>query len=63
MLVSLSHIGALDVASIATYSLSIIPVSIGVWFGSKVHQYLSDWHFRQAVMLSIITLGDFLILR
>lgn len=62
MLSSLALMGSLNTESIATYSLGIIPVAIGVWLGNKLRKRLSDERYRQAVMLLIIILGALLLL-
>ena len=63
MLGSLYAMQALDTESIATYSLGIIPVAIGVWLGNKVRRKISEDRFRQSVMLLIVLLGGLLLLR
>ena len=63
MLGSLYAMQSLDTESIATYSLGIIPVAIGVWLGNKVRRKIPEDRFRQSVMLLIILLGSLLLLR
>ena len=63
MLASLLWIGALDTQSMATYSLGIVPVALGVWLGNKLRRRLSDDRYRQAVMALIVVLGVILLSR
>jgi uncharacterized membrane protein YfcA len=57
MLGFLYYIDALDTASIANYSLGVIPVVIGVWLGGKVRKRLPEKRFKQSVMILIVALG------
>lgn len=57
MLGFLYSMNILDTDSILTYALGIIPVAIGVWLGGKVRRRLPEKHFKQAVMVLIVTLG------
>ncbi len=61
MLGFLIHLNALDIDSIATYSLGIIPVAIGVWLGGKVRRRIPEHRFKQMVMGLIVALGILLL--
>jgi len=62
VLISLLLSNNLDVTSLASYSLGIIPVSLGVWLGGKVRRRLPEERFKQAVMLLIVMLGFMLLI-
>jgi len=62
VLTSLLLSNNLDVTSLASYSLGIIPVSLGVWLGGKVRRRLPEERFKQAVMLLIVMLGFMLLI-
>jgi len=62
VLTSLLLSNNLDVTSLASYSLGIIPVSLGVWLGCKVRRRLPEERFKQAVMLLIVMLGFMLLI-
>ncbi len=57
MLGFLYTMGTLDTDSIATYSLGVIPVALGVWLGGKVRKRIPEELFKRAVMILIICLG------
>jgi len=62
VLTSLLLSNNLDVTSLASYSLGIIPVSLGVWLGGKVRRRLPEERFKQGVMLLIVMLGFMLLI-
>jgi len=62
VLISLLLSNNLDVTSLASYSLGIIPVSLGVWLGGKVRRRLPEERFKQGVMLLIVMLGFMLLI-
>lgn len=61
MLSSLLLTNSLDVDSVFTYLLGIIPVGLGVWLGGKVRKRLPEERFKQAVMVLIVVLGVLLL--
>jgi uncharacterized membrane protein YfcA len=62
MLGFLYNMNTLDTDSIATYSLGVIPVAIGVWLGGKVRKRIPETRFKRIVMVLIITLGLLLLI-
>jgi len=63
MLGFLISIDRLDSSSTLTYSLGILPVTIGVWLGGKVRKRIPEQGFKRMVMLLIMTLGALLLSR
>ncbi len=63
MLAALNQFGTLDLQSSALFSLGILPVAFGVWWGNRLRKRLSDDVYRRAAMLLMIALGLALLIR
>ena len=63
MLAGLYYLDELDVTSTMYFSLAIIPVMLGVWFGNAMRKRLNDDLYRRMAMLLLIFLGLALLAR
>ena len=63
MLLALYSYDFLDVESGVAFSLSVVPVALGVWLGNKARQRMHDDLYRRLAMLLMVLLGVLLIIR
>lgn len=63
MLAALYGYGFLDVKTGAAFSLSVIPVALGVWWGNKARHRMNEDLYRRLAMLLMVFLGVLLLVR
>jgi len=63
MLSSFLYLKTIELQTLTTYSLAIIPMAIGVWLGNKIRKKLSEERFKLLSMGLIVILGVALLLR